>query len=91
MISAGHIWVVHVTRMCDRGGVTKCKIVAIVRTVGCTGGAVSFFENICGDKKSFYSQVLLHFTRTFDLKVVPVIFDSENHVYEPRNFKTPSP
>ena len=48
--------------MCDRGGVAKCRIVATIRMVECTGGAVSFFKNICGDKKSFYSQVFLLYT-----------------------------
>ena len=48
--------------MCDRGGVAKCRIVATIRMVECTGGAVSFFKNISGDKKSFYSQVFLLYT-----------------------------
>ena len=56
LVSAGHvapkIWVL--TRMCYRGGVAKCKIVTSVRMVESTGGDVSFFRNICGDKNSFY-------------------------------------
>ena len=63
LVSAGHvapkIWVL--TRMCHRGGVAKCKIVTSVRMVESTGGDVSFFRNICGDKNSFYRQVFLHY------------------------------
>ena len=76
------IWVL--TRMCYRGGVAKCKIVTSVRT----GGDVSFFRNICGDKNSFYSQVFLHYIRMFDIEAVHAIFDSEKHVYKYLNFKT---
>ena len=53
-----------------------------------TGGDVSFFKNICGDKNSFYRQVFLHYIQTFDIEVVHVIFDSEKHVYKSLNFKT---
>ena len=53
-----------------------------------TGGVVSFFRNICGDKNSFYRQVFLHYIRTFDIEVVHVIFDVEKHVYKSLNFKT---
>ena len=84
LVSAGHvapkIWVL--TRMCYRGGVAKCKIVTSVRMVESTGGDVSFFRNICGDKNSFYRQVFLHYIRTFDIEAVHVIFDSEKHVYK---------
>ena len=52
------------------------------------GGDVSFFRNICGDKKSFYRQVFLHYIRTFDIEAVHVIFDSGKHVYKSLNFKT---
>ena len=90
LVSAGHvapkIWVL--TRMCYRGGVAKCKIVTSVRMVESTGGDVSFFRNICGDKKSFYRQVFLHYIRTFDIEAVHVIFDSGKHVYKSLNFKT---
>ena len=90
LVSAGHvapkIWVL--TRMCYRGGVAKCKIVTSVRMVESTGGDVSFFRNICGDKNSFYRQVFLHYIRTFDIEAVHVIFDSEKHVYKSLNFKT---
>ena len=62
LVSAGRvapkIWVL--TRMCYRGGVAKCKIVTSIRMVESTGGDVSFFRNICGDKNSFYRQVFLH-------------------------------
>ena len=74
--------------MCYRGGVVKCKIVTSVRMVESTGGDVSFFRNICGDKNSFYRQVFLHYIRTFDIEAVHVIFDSEKHVYKSLNFKT---
>ena len=74
--------------MCYRGGVAKCKIVTSVRMVESTGGDVSFFRNICGDKNSFYRQVFLHYIRTFDIEAVHVIFDSEKHVYKSLNFKT---
>ena len=83
---APKIWVL--TRMCYRGGVVKCEIVTGVRMVESTGGDVSFFRNICGDKNSFYRQVFLHYIRTFDIKAVHVIFDSEKHVYKSLNFKT---
>ena len=53
-----------------------------------TGGDVSFFKNICGDKNSFYRQVFLHYIQMFDIEVVHVIFDSEKHVYKALNFKT---
>ena len=90
LVSAGHvapkIWVL--TRMYYRGGVTKCKIVTSVRMVESTGGDISFFRNICGDKNSFCRQVFLHYIRTFDIDAVPVIFDSEKHVYKSLNFKT---
>ena len=90
LVSAGHvapkIWVL--TRMCHRGGVAKCKIVTSVRMVESAGGDVSFFRNICGDKKSLYRQVFLHYIRTFDIEAVHVIFDSEKHVYKSLNFKT---
>ena len=90
LVSAGHvapkIWVL--TRMCHRGGVAKCKIVTSVRMVESTVGDVSFFRNICGDKKSFHRQVFLHYIRTFDIEAVHVIFDSEKHVYKSLNFKT---
>ena len=76
--------------MCYRGGVAKCKIVTSVRMVESTGGDVSFFRKICGDKNSFYRQVFLHYIRTFDIEAVHVIFDSEKHVYKSLNFKTPS-
>ena len=83
LVSAGHvapkIWVL--TRMCYRGGVAKCKIVTSVRMVESTGGDVSFFGNICGDKNSFYRQVFLHY-------MLYVIFDLEKHVYKSLNFKT---
>ena len=83
LVSAGHvapkIWVL--TRMCYRGWVAKCKIVTSVRMVESTGGDVSFFRNICGDKNSFYRQVFLHYIRTFDIEAVLGIFDSEKHVY----------
>ena len=69
--------------MCHRGGVAKCKIVTSVRMVESTGGDVSFFRNICGDKNSFYRQVFLHYIRTFDIEAVHVIF-----VYKSLNFKT---
>ena len=49
--------------MCYSGGVAKCKIVTSVRMVESTGGDVSFFRNICGDKNSFYRQVFLHYIR----------------------------
>ena len=53
LVSAGHvapkIWVL--TRMCYKGGVAKCNIVTSVRMVESTGGDVSFFRNICGDKE----------------------------------------
>ena len=92
LVSAGRvapkIWVL--TRMCYRGGVAKCKIVTSVRMVESTGGDVSFFRKICGDKNSFYRQVFLHYIRTFDIEAVHVIFDSEKHVYKSLNFKTPS-
>ena len=82
LVSAGHvapkIWVL--TRKCYRGGVAKCKIVTSVRMVESTGGDVSFFRNICGDKNSFYRQVFLHYIRTFDIE--------EKHVYKSLNFKT---
>ena len=68
--------------MCYRGGVAKCKIVTSVRMVESTGGDVSFFRNICGDKNSFYREVFLHYIRTFDIEAVHVIFDSEKHVYK---------
>ena len=71
-----------------RGGVAKCKIVTSVRMVESTGGDISFFRNICGDKNSFCRQVFLHYIRTFDIEAVPVIFDSEKHVYKSLNFKT---
>ena len=71
--------------MCYRGGVAKCKIVTRVEG---TGGDVSFFRNMCGDKNSFYRQVFLHYIRSFDIEVVHVIFDSEKHVYKSLNFKT---
>ena len=74
--------------MCYRGGVAKCKIVTSVRVVESTGGDVSFFRNICGDKNSFHRQVFLHYIRTFDIEAVHVIFDSEKHVYKSLNFKT---
>ena len=74
--------------MCYRGGVAKCKIVTSVRMVESTGGDVSFFRNICGDKNSFYRQEFLHCIRTFDIEAVHVIFDSEKHVYKSLNFKT---
>ena len=90
LVSAGHvapkIWVL--TRMCYRGGVAKCKIVTSVRVVESTGGDVSFFRNISGDKNSFYRQVFLHYIRKFDIEAVHVIFDSEKHVYKSLNFKT---
>ena len=90
LVSAGHvapkIWVL--TRMCYRGGVAKCKIVTSVRMVESTGGDVSFFRNMCGDKNSFYRQVFLHYIRSFDIEVVHVVFDSEKHVYKSLNFKT---
>ena len=89
LVSAGHvapiIWVL--TRMYYRGGVAKCKTVTSVRMVESTGGDVSFFRNICGDKNSFYRQVFLHYIRTFDIEAVHVIFDSEKHVYKSLNFK----
>ena len=74
--------------MCYRGGVAKCKIVTSVRMVERTGGDVSFFKNICGDKNSFYRQVFLYYIRTFDIEAVHVTFDSEKHVYKSLNFKT---
>ena len=74
--------------MCYRGGEAKCKIVTSVRMVESTGGDVSFFRNICGDKNSLYRQVFLHYIRTFDIEVVHVIFGSEKHVYKSLNFKT---
>ena len=78
-VSAGHvapkIWVL--TRMCYRVGVAKCKIVTSVRMVERTGGDVSFFKNICGDKNSCYRQVFLYYIRTFDIEAVHVTFDSE--------------
>ena len=84
LVSAGHvapkIWVL--ARMCYRGGVAKCKIVTSVRMVESTGGDVSFFRNICGDKNSFYRQLFLHYIRTFDIEAVHVIFDSEKHDYK---------
>ena len=90
LVSAGHvapkIWVL--TRMCYRGRVAECKIVTSVRMVESTGGDVSFFRNICGDKNSFYRQVFLHYIRTFDIEAVHVIFDSEKHVDKSLNFKT---
>ena len=90
LVSAGHvapkIWVL--TRMCYRGGVAKCKIVTSVRMVESTGGGVSFFRNIRVDKNSFYRQVFLRDTQTFDIEAVHVIFDSEKHVYKSLNFKT---
>ena len=54
---APKMWVL--TRMCYRRGVAKCKIVTSVRSrmVESTGGDVSFFRNICGDKNSFYREV----------------------------------
>ena len=64
------------------------KIVTSVRIVESTGGDVSFFRNICGDKNSFYRQVFVHYIRTFDIEAVHVIFDSEKHVYKSLNFKT---
>ena len=67
--------------MCSRGGVAKCKIVTGVRMVESTGGDVSFFRNICGDKNSFYRQVFLHYIRTFDIEAVHA---------KSLNFKTPS-
>ena len=77
LVSAGHvapkIWVL--TRMCYRGGVAECKIVTSVRMVESTGGDVSFFRNICGDKNSFYRQVFLHYIRTFDIEAVHVILN----------------
>ena len=88
LVSAGHlapkIWVL--TRMCYRRGVAKYKIVTSFRMVESTGGDVSFFSNICGDKNSFYRQVFLHYIRTFDIEAVHVIFDSEKHVYKFLNF-----
>ena len=78
LVSAGHvapkIWVP--TRMYYRGGVAKCKIVTSVRMVESTGGDVSFFRNICGDKNSSYRQVFLHYIRRFDIEAVHVIFDT---------------
>ena len=71
-----------------RGRVTKCKIVTSVRMVESTGGDVSFFRNICGNKNSFYRQVFLHYIRMFDIEAVHVIFDSEKHFYKSLNFKT---
>ena len=68
--------------MCYRGGVAKCKIVTSVRMVESTGGDVSFFRNICGDKNSFYRQVFLQYIRTFDIEAVHAIFDSQKHVYK---------
>ena len=72
----------------ERTFLAKCKIVTSVRMVESTGGDVSFFRNICGDKNSFYRQVFLHYIRTFDIEAVHVIFDSEKHVYKSLNFKT---
>ena len=66
--------------MCYRGGVAKCKIVTSVRMVESTGGDVSFYRNICGDKNSFYRQVFLHYCERSTC--------SEKHVYKSLNFKT---
>ena len=68
LVSAGHVApkILVLTRMCYRGGVAEFKIVTSVRMVESTGGDVSFFRNICGDKNSFYRQVFLHYIRTFD-------------------------
>ena len=74
--------------MCYRGRVAKCNIVTSVRMVESTGGDVSLFRNICGDKNSFCRQVFLQDIRTFDIEAVHVIFVSEKHVYKSLNFKT---